>query len=112
MYGLASIAIGYREKPRSGDHFAHFEIPDEGLVIAAVADGVGEHRYDWAASKAACDAIRPAYTLASNEEPAARLARTAAAAHDAVQSLQGDAAGALSTLCWSPGIPPAGCADS
>lgn len=105
MHALTSLAIGLPTKPRSGDCFTHFELPDEGLVVAAVADGVGAHSHDWAASRAACVAILPAFRAACEEKPAARLARTAAAAHDAVQSLRGDAKGALSTLvlvAWHP----------
>jgi serine/threonine protein phosphatase PrpC len=105
MHDLTTLAIGLPEKPQSGDCFTHFELPDEGLVIAAVADGVGAHTHDWAASQAACAAILPAFNAAHDEEPAARLTRTAAAAHDAVQSLRGAAAGALSTLvlaAWHP----------
>lgn len=105
MHALASIAIGLPTKPRSGDNLTHFEVPDEGLVIAAVADGVGEHRCDWAASEAACAAIRPAFMDLASADATARLVHAAAAAHDAVQSLRGDAAGALSTLvlvAWHP----------
>ncbi len=105
MYALTSIAVVDPDKLRSGDHFTHFELPDEGLVIAAVADGVGEHSCDWAASEAACAAIRPAYLNALADDPGTRLISAASAAHDAVQSLRGEAAGALSTLvlaAWHP----------
>lgn len=105
MHDLTAFTIGLPEKLRSGDCFVHFELPEQGLVVAAVADGVGSHACDWAASRAACDAIRPAFTGQSDRAVEDKVARAVDMAHDAVQSLRGEAAGALSTLvlaAWRP----------
>jgi hypothetical protein len=41
MHTLTAFNIGLPDKPRTGDCYTHFELPDEGLIVAAVADGVG-----------------------------------------------------------------------
>lgn len=105
MHTLTAFTLCAPDKLRSGDCHVHFELPDQGLVVAAVADGVGSHPCDWAASKAACDAIRPAFTGAGDGAPDDQLACAVDMAHDAVQSLRGEAKGALTTLvlaAWRP----------
>lgn len=105
MHALTAFTLGWREKLRSGDCYVHFDLPEQGLVVAAVADGVGSHPCDWAASKAACEAIRPTFEGRLDRTPEDRLARAVDLAHDAVQSLRGAATGALTTLvlaAWRP----------
>ncbi len=105
MHVLTAFTLCAPEKRRSGDSYVHFELPEQGLVVAAVADGVGSHPCDWAASKAACEAIRPAFTGKRDRTPEDKLARAVDMAHDAVQSLRDEAEGAQSTLVlavWRP----------
>ena len=84
MYAVTAIAVRSPEKQRSGDAHTWFEMPDEGIDVAAVADGVGAHSCDWAASGAARGAIMPDFVAARGEDPCTRLSRAAGAAHDAV----------------------------
>lgn len=105
MHVLTAFTLCSPDKLRSGDCHVHFELPEQGLVVAAVADGVGSHPCDWAASKAACEAIGPAFTGTRDRTPDDQLARAFDMAHDAVQSLRDEAKGAQSTLvlaAWRP----------
>ena len=85
------------DKDRSGDHAAYQELNSGGLLALAVADGVGSHQCDWAASEIACKTTLDVLASAS-EDIEERIRQSVLASHSDIQDLRGEARGAQSTL--------------
>jgi len=84
-------------KPRCGDHCSFAELPAQGLVVLAVADGVGDHPGHSQAAEIACLTTLTRFETATGDI-STRLRNAIGAAHDEIQDLPGPAAGAMSTL--------------
>jgi len=106
-FEIYSNSVGLPSKPKNGDHVGHLVLEDEGLVVLAVADGVGEHFCDWDASQTTIRSVLQRFEEGEGDlEP--RMAGAVEFAHQEVQNLQGESAGAISTLVmvvWEIGEP-------
>lgn len=93
------------DKIRCGDHVLHEVLGPRRMHFVALSDGVGTHSHDWAASEMACRTARDAFLACDGSTPD-RLERAVRLAHQAVQNLEGKAAGATATLIlltWTEG---------
>ncbi|MFH1843227.1 MAG: protein phosphatase 2C domain-containing protein [bacterium] len=73
------------------------ELVEQGLVALAVADGVGDHPGHPLAAEIACRTTLTRFAVGAGDIPT-RLRAAIGAAHDEIQNLPGEAAGAMSTL--------------
>ena len=96
-YQFFSSSQGHPSKPANGDHTLHLFLPDTDDLVLAVSDGVSSHDYDWQASQTTCDACMRSFSETNGEYPQ-RLQEAMESANDDVQSLRGQAQGALATL--------------
>ena len=90
-------SVGLVSKPRNGDHTGHLVLEDENLIALAVADGVGQHSCDWDASETTCRSVLERFREGRGDLEM-RMAGAVEFAHQEVQNLQGESAGALSTI--------------
>jgi PPM family protein phosphatase len=74
------------------------ELPEEGVILLAVADGVGSHVCDWFASETTCQVVCASFAQAMGQRVADRLRFGVQKAHDRVRGETGGCAGAQSTI--------------
>jgi len=106
-FEIYANSVGLPSKPKNGDHVGHLVLEDEGLVVLAVADGVGEHFCDWDASQTTIKSVLQRFEEGEGDLEL-RMAGAVEFAHQEVQNLQGESAGAISTLVlvvWKIGEP-------
>lgn len=90
-------SVGLASKPRNGDHTGHLVLEDENLIVLAVADGVGQHSCDWDASATTIRSVLQRFEETAGDLEM-RMAGAVEFAHQEVQNLAGESAGALSTI--------------
>lgn len=93
------------QKERCGDFVIHDRFDPGPVHFVAASDGVGSHKYDWAASETVCRSAAAAFGRARGNIKE-RLMRAVFTAHADVQDLEGSAAGATATLVvfvWEEG---------
>ncbi len=96
-FDVFSDSVAYGGKEASGDSLLVRRFGAEGIVLLAVADGVGSHRCDWLASRTACESVAEKFEGAPGPVDE-RLGECVLHAHRNVRSATGAAAGMLSTL--------------
>ncbi len=98
-YEIYENSVGLPTKPKNGDHTGHLVLEDENLVVLVVADGVGEHSCDWDASQTTCGSVLERFQETEGDLDL-RMVRAVEFAHQEVQNLRGESAGALSTVVF------------
>lgn len=100
LYEIYSNSVGFKpENRKNGDHVGQRVLGEENLVVLAVADGVSQFNGDWDASETTVRSVLERFAE-SDGDLEIRMAQAVEFAHQEVQNLQGETAGAISTLVF------------
>lgn len=98
-YEIYENSVRFKGKERNGDHVGHRILEEENLVVLAVADGVSQFNGDWDASETTVRSVLERFTE-SDGDLETRMVQAVEFAHQEVQNLQGETAGAIATLVF------------
>ncbi len=97
LFGVFSYSATKAGKEKCGDAFSVLELPEESLIVVAVADGVSSRPCDWLASKTACETI-VSFFPETTGNISERMKFAAAKAHSAIKRTVGSCQRMLTSL--------------